>query len=98
MPEYRSDWDSYPEMASGKSRSAKSASYQPAFMDSCLTYLFPVYLVDKLILICSVPLPFYHSGTSGGSFDVFQGQNYVALLRGNEMSAGFHYRNWILGI
>ena len=84
--------------ASGKSQSAKGASRQPAFMYSCLTCLFPIYLVDKLILICSVPLPFSHSGASGGSFDVFQGQNYVALLRGNEMSAGFHYRNWILGI
>ena len=85
-------------IASGKSRSAKGASRQPAFMDSCLTCLFPVYLVDKLILICSLPLTFSNSGASGGSFDVFQGQNYVALLRGNEMSAGFHYRNWILGI
>ena len=28
----------------------------------------------------------------------FQGQNYVALLQGSEMTAGFHYRNWILGI
>ena len=85
-------------IASGKSRSVKGASRQPAFMDSCLTCLFSVYLVDKLILICSVPLPFSHSGASSGSFDIFQGQNYVALLRGNEMSAGFHYRNWILGI
>ena len=85
-------------ITSGKSRSAKGASRQPVFMNSCLTCLFPVYLVDKLILIRSVPLPFSHSGVSGDSFDVFQGQNYVALLRGNEMSAGFHYRNWILGI
>ena len=82
----------------GKSQSAKGASRQPAFMDSCLTCLFPVYLVNKLILICSVPLPFSHSGASSGSFDFFQGQTYVALLRGNEISAGFHYRNWILGI
>ena len=84
--------------ASGKSRSVKGASHQPAFMDSCLTCLSPVYLVDKLIHICSVPLPFSHSRASGGSFDVFQGRSYVALLRGNEMSAGFHHRNWILGI
>ena len=27
-----------------------------------------------------------------------QGQNYVALLQGSEMSAGFHSRNLILGI
>ena len=85
-------------IASGKSRSAKGASCQPAFMDCCLTCLFSICLVDRLILICSVPLPFSHSRASGGSFDVFQGQNYVALLLGNEISAGFHYRNWILGI
>ena len=27
-----------------------------------------------------------------------QGLNYVALLRGNEMTVGFYYRNLILGI
>ena len=27
-----------------------------------------------------------------------QGQNYVTLLQGSEMTAGFHYRNWILCI
>ena len=27
-----------------------------------------------------------------------QGQNYVTLLLGSEMSAGFHYRILILGI
>ena len=27
-----------------------------------------------------------------------QGQNYVALLQGSEMTAGFHFRNLILGI
>ena len=37
----------------------------------------PVYLVDKIILIYYVPLPLSHSGASSGSFDVFQGQNYV---------------------
>ena len=26
------------------------------------------------------------------------GQNYVTLLRGSEMSTGFHYKNLILGI
>ena len=62
------------------------------------TRVFPVHLVDKIILICSVPLPLSHSGASSGSFDVFQGQNYFVLLPGNEMSAGFHYRNFILGI
>ena len=64
-------------------------------LDTCAC---PVYLVDKLIVICSVPLPLSHSGASGGSFDVFQGQSYVVLLPGNEMSAGFHYRNLVLGI
>ena len=53
-------------IASGKSWSAKGASRQPAFMDSCLTCLFPVYLVYKLIFICSVPLPFSHSRASRG--------------------------------
>ena len=27
-----------------------------------------------------------------------QGQNYITLLPENEMTAGFHYRNWILCI
>ena len=58
----------------------------------------PVYLVDKIILIYSVPLALSHSGASSGSFDVFQGQNYVVLLPGNEMSPGLHNRNLILGI
>ena len=26
-----------------------------------------------------------------------QWQNYIALLQGSEMTAGFHCRNWILG-
>ena len=85
-------------MASGKSRSAKGASCQLAFMDSCLTCGCPVYLVDKLILICFLPGPLSHSGASGSYFDIFQGQNYVALLPENEMPAGFYYRNLILGI
>ena len=84
-------------IAMDKSQSAKRASRQPAFMDNCLTCVCPVYLVEALILICSVPLPLSHSGASGGSFDVFQGQNYVASLSGNEISAGFHYGNVILG-
>ena len=25
-----------------------------------------------------------------------QGQNYVELLQGSGMTAGYHYRNWIL--
>ena len=85
-------------IASGKSRSAKVAYRQPRFMDSCLKCLSPVYQVHMLIFICFVPLSFSHGGASGSPFDVFQGQNYVTLLRGNEMSAGFHHKNWILGI
>ena len=27
-----------------------------------------------------------------------QGKNYVELLQGSEMTAGFHNMNWILGI
>ena len=80
-------------IAADKSRSAKCASRQPAFMDSCLTFLFPVYLVYVLYRCL-----FLIAGLAVAHFDIFQGQNYVALLRGNEMSAGFHYRNWILGI
>ena len=38
------------------------------------------------------------AGLAVTHFDVVQGENYVALLRRNEMSVGFHYRNWILGI
>ena len=62
-------------IASGKSRSAKGASRQPAFMDSCLTCVCPVYVIDKLINICSLPLSLSHSGSNACSFDVFQGQN-----------------------
>ena len=64
-------------------------------LDACV---YSIYLVDRLILICSVPLPLSHSVASGGSFHVFQGQNYFVLLLGDEMSAGFHYRNLISGI
>ena len=52
-------------------------------LDICV---YPVYLVDKLILICSVPLPLSYSGASGGFFDFFQGQNYVVLLPGWNVS------------
>ena len=52
-------------------------------LDICV---YPVYLVDKLILICSVPLPLSYSGASGGFFDFFQGQNYVVLLHGCNVS------------
>ena len=38
------------------------------------TRVFPVYLVDKIILICFAPLSLSHSRASGGSFDVFQGK------------------------
>ena len=33
-----------------------------------------------------------------GNWQEIQGQNYVTLLQGSEMTAGFHYRNWILCI
>ena len=33
----------------------------------------------------------------GNGYEI-QGQNYVALLPGNEVPAGFHYRNSILGM
>ena len=87
-------------IASAKSRSARRASHQLAFMDSCLTvsYMCLPCLPSRWSnpeMFCTTPS---HSGASGGCFDVFQEQNYVALLPGNEISAGFHYRNWILGI
>ena len=44
-----------------------------------------------IFMVC----PSSHSRASAGSLDVLQGQNHVKLLPGNEMSAGFHYRNWI---
>ena len=72
-------------IASGKSRSAKGASRQPAFMDSCLTCVFPVYLVDRLIFICFVLLPYSHSGAGSRSFDVSQGIKLccIAPRKGN---------------
>ena len=36
-------------------------------------------------------------GANLGDGHGIQGQAYVALLPGNEMSAGFHHRNWIFG-
>ena len=33
----------------------------------------------------------------GNGFGI-QEQNYVALLQGSEVTAGFHYKNWILEI
>ena len=83
-----------------KSRRAMRRSHQPAFMDSLLTVIhtclacLPSRWVNAY-MFCTPPS---HSVASAGSLDVFQGQNYVALLPGNEMSAGFHYRNLILGI
>ena len=87
-------------IASAKSQSAMRGSHQAAFMDSHLTIIhmclacLPSTRVNPY-MFCTPPS---HSEASAGSFDVFQGQNYVALLPGNEMSAGFHYRNLILGI
>ena len=83
-----------------KSLSAVRGSHQLAFMDSLLTNIhtclpcLPSRWFNPYI-ICT---PATHSGASVGFFDVFQEQNYVALLPGNEMSAGFHNGNWILGI
>ena len=107
------------QTASAKFRIERGASHQPTFMDSCLLVarVWPVYLVDELVLVFCTP----YDWANGGSIDIFlrmvsmalvlwgvgtilgnghriQGQNYVALLLGSEMSAGFHYRNLILGI
>ena len=37
-------------------------------------------------------------GTTLGNGHGIQEQNYFVLLPGNEMRAGFHYRNWVLAI
>ena len=64
-----------------KSRSAIRESHQPVFMDNLLTiiYICLPRLPSRWLnpyMFCTPPS---HSGASAGSFDVFQGQNYVAL-------------------
>ena len=46
----------------------------------------------------SMALVLWGVGTILGNGHRIQGQNYVALLLGSEMSAGFHHRNLIFGI
>ena len=38
------------------------------------------------------------AGAILGNEHGIQGQNYIALLLGNEMSVGFYHRNLIIGI
>ena len=45
----------------------------------------------------SMALVLWGVGAIGNGYAI-QGQNYVALLLGSEISAGFYYRNSILGI
>ena len=46
----------------------------------------------------SMALVLWGVGAILGNGYAVQGQNYVALLLGSEISAGFYYRNSILGI
>ena len=48
-------------------------------------------MVSMVLVLCEV------AAILGNGYRI-QGQNYVALLQGNEMAAGFHFRNLILGI
>ena len=87
-------------IALAKSQSAMRVSLQSACIDSCLTIIHMCLpcLLSKWVNHYMFCTPSSHGGVSTGSFDLFQGQNYVALLPRNEISAGFHYRNWMLGI
>ena len=44
-----------------------------------------------------VLVPWGVGNVQGNGYGI-QGQNYVALLQGSEITSGFHYRNWILDI
>ena len=64
-----------------KFRSAMRGCHQPAFMDILLTIIHTYLpcLTSRWVnpyMFCTPPS---HSGASAGSFDIFQGQNYVAL-------------------
>ena len=57
-------------------------------------------MVDLLEFFSHGEYGFSSMGSWGYSreWHATQGQNYVALLLGSEISAGFYYRNSILGI
>ena len=52
--------------------------------------------VDVLLRMVSMVLVQWVVGAILGNGYGIQGQNDVALLQGSEITAGFHYRNWIL--
>ena len=54
--------------------------------------------VDVLLHMVSMALVLWEVGVILGNGYGTEGQNYVALLLGSEISAEFHYRNLILGI
>ena len=54
--------------------------------------------VDIFLSIVSMVLVPWAVGTILGNGYGIQGKDYVALLQTSEITAGFHYRNWILDI
>ena len=53
--------------------------------------------VDVFWMVSMVLLLWGVGAILGNGYGI-EGQNYVALLQGSEMSAGFHYRSFVLGI
>ena len=54
--------------------------------------------VDVFLRMVSMVLVMWGVGAILGNGYGIQGLNYLALLQGSEITAGFHYRNWILDI
>ena len=54
--------------------------------------------VDVFSRMVSMVLVPWGVGAILGNGYIIQGQNYVTLLQGSEVTAGFHCRNWILDI
>ena len=84
-------------------------SHQPAFMGNCRTCLScPLCSVPPYYWANGGSVDVFWVGEHGfstvgvgailGNGCGILGQNYVALLQGSEMTAGFHYKNWILYI
>ena len=57
----------------------------------------PVVLLTLFLRMVSMVLVLWGIGAILGNWYGIQGQNYVVLLQGSEISAGFHYGNLILG-
>ena len=56
------------------------------------------FMIGLIFHMVNMVLVLWEDAAILGSGYGIQGQNYVALLQGSEMSAGFHSRNLILGI